>query len=403
MKILYVTSTWTPLLPALYERAESINGMPGFWRPLKALVDNGHEVDMLLYDTFCENENRTYSIALPWLQRVNIVGHIHVMQEAGVKKLYSTWKMYRQIKSATFKQLKMSQYNFVYGHGPFSEAANSLCKKYGVPFGLRQYGDSLQNIIELKGRFYAMLSRPVNFISYKSKKAFLLATNDGSKVDVTVSECNHGKDPPYCFQFWINGVDRTTEGIDGKLPCSGPYLLYSARIVDWKRQERAIDLLYHLAKAKIPIQLLIAGPIDSEEYYQKLLAQIKSYGLTESVTFLGSQTQKQLFRLASHATACLSFYDISNFGNSLIEYLMAGGAVITLNDGSTSATITSGENGFLIDQIEDGVDIVRILVENPQFRETIQHNARKQADKQFQTWEARVQKELDLIERYARK
>ena len=48
MKILYVTYMWSALSDLLLQAGLEARGMPAFIRPLRGLVDRGHEVDLLI-------------------------------------------------------------------------------------------------------------------------------------------------------------------------------------------------------------------------------------------------------------------------------------------------------------------------------------------------------------------
>lgn len=396
MRILYVTDTWTALLPVLYEEQENLMGMPGFWRPLKALLEQGHEIDVIFYDHIISNREKQYRIKSSWFSKVKIVDHIYVNYSSGIKKVYGRLKAFFALKSIVFQQLGKTHYDFVYGQGPLSEAANVACKKKKIPFGMRCYGDSLLSLIEKKGLFYAMLSRPIDIIAYTTKKSFLLATNDGSRVDELVRRLNRGV-LPYPFYFWINGVDRPECSSIKDQKYDSPYLLYTARIVESKRQDRAIELLHCLSQKGIHLQLLLAGSIDSPDLYAHLLKQAEMFQIAEQIHFLGSRNAEELSALSSKAVACLSFYDDTNLGNCLIEYLCYGGAVISLDDNSLNEIITNGENGFLVKDMPEAAEVVERLLKDSELCEKIKREAKARADRQFDCWQNRVQREISLI------
>jgi len=398
-RILYITSIWTAIKPIIFEGKTEVNGMPGFWRPLEALIKKGYQVDMIFYDEEEKYQKQDFNIRSPLFKKVNILTYLHVPKLSGWRKMFSNFNAYFKLKKVVETTLKQQKYDFVYGQGPLSEVANRFCRKNNIPFGMRRYGDTLLSLIEQKGKLYAKLSRPIDYISMLTPKDFMLATNDGSKVDELYQLLN-GSKQPYPLYFWINGVnDPPISEQTVELP-KEPFLFYTARIVRSKRQDKAIELLAKLKEQNIQIKLLLAGSKDEESFYLELTKLIAKYDLANQVEFLGSKTQAELFQLADAALASLAFYDDTNFGNCFIEYMKAGGCVISLDDGSLDKVLKNNYNGFLVKDMSEAAEIVKKLYHDPVLVNQIKQAAKQTADQTFYTWEERIEKEIDLIEEY---
>lgn len=400
-RILYISNVWTSLQDVLYEEAEEIKGMPAFWRPLKKLINNGYHVDIIFYDYNPTNKGKQYKVKLDWFRQINIIHHIYLVNTDGFLKLASNLLNIVKLRSY-FSRFDFSKYNLVYGHGPMSDIANYFCQEQRIPFGMRRYGDSLTWLIKQKGKLYSMLSRPVDYFSYRTQKQFMVATNDGSKIDELYRLINKGEEP-FPLYFWVNGVDIPDDVqtvVTNSMPPNNSYLLYTARIIRSKRQDRAIELIRLLKIRGVEIDLFFAGSIDDSSFYNELVTTINIDDSQNHVHFLGNQDAARLFFLAQNALACLTFYDDTNFGNSFIEYMKAGACVIGMNDGSLDKTIEHGKNGFLVNDMSEAADCVIHLKNDNTLSEIIKLQARITADERFLSWPDRIDLEMSLLEEF---
>lgn len=400
MKILYVTEMWTALAGALLHGDPEYKGMPAFFRVLNRLVEDGNEVDMLIYETDPVLYAEPISPKIEWLKKIHYTRCFLPYNYFGIRKPFCEVAKVWKILAATKDMLQAGRYQIVYGHGPFSEAAGIAAAKQGIPFGQRRYGDSYYSYIKQFGMLRAICSRPVNYWSYRRPKEFMVATNDGSSVDLLYQKINRGK-TPYPLYFWRNGYDPApSEGRETSplVSVDAPFLLYVARFSAWKRQDRAIHLLYELKKRGSTIPLYFAGQQDDPDYYASLRTLAEELAVADQIHFLGVLSLSEISSLSSKALACLSFYDVSNFGNVFIEYFTNGGIVLSLDDGSLNDAIHSGENGFLVHDMEEAAQVVKRLLEQPDYQNQIRSSALKSSREYFVTWDERVSKEVELIE-----
>lgn len=398
MKLLYVTPMWTALAEVLLGGSKACKGMPAFFRPLRKLVENGHEITMLILETDPEQHRQPLCLEIDWLKKIQYRRCLKRCHYTGARKPLSevsaVWTSYRAAQDI----LKEDRYDFVYGHDAVSEGAGLAASRLGVPFGLRRYGDFYYYYIKRFSMFKAICSRPSNYWSYRRRKAFVVATNDGSRVDEVYRMIN-GTREPYPLYFWRNGYDPLDPKLlrDVKTP-DGFYLFYVARLVDWKRQDRAIQLLHEAKKLGIEVPLYLAGQKSDTAYFQGLLDLAEKLGVSSQVHYLGSISLAEVAAYSANALACLSFYDFDNFGNVFIEYMTNGGIVLSLDDGSLDEVIRSGENGFLVRDMAEGAQVVQRLFQSPELRAQIHAKAQETAHDYFLTWDDRALKEIHLIE-----
>lgn len=400
LKILYVTNAWTALSPVLYDGDSEIQGMPGFVKVLEKLIAEGNEVDIIFFDFKVRNKYKKYNISSKWFKDIKIIDHFYIKERKKIAKVITQLITYIKIAIAVDRAVKNKGYDLIYGHHPLSEAASHAAKKHKIPFGLRRYGDNYWSLIERRGLFYAIISNPVNYYAYRNKKSFMLATKDGSKIDEAYNLINKGK-KPYDFYLWLNGTPLI-KSINTKKSgeCKKPYLFYAARIVRSKRQHLAMEIIKLLKENNVRVNLYLAGQKDDNDYYAFLFDRARQYGIEDQVFYLGSVAPEQLRHMSSEALASLSLYDFCNLGNVLIEYLTAGALVISINDGSLDNIIRNGENGFLVDNMQQAVLIIENLLKDRQSNKVIKNKAKETARKCFMTWDKRVEKEVTLLKSY---
>jgi len=231
-------------------------------------------------------------------------------------------------------------------------------------------------------------------------------TNDGTRGDSVYRQLASAK-PQYDFYFLLNGVDKTAmngllaeyNGLERQIP-RDRYLFYPARMVRWKRQHLALDVLWLLdQKGYHDITLLFAGHISDQAYWAEIREEASRRNLSDRVCHLGVLSRNELFSYYQAALGVLSLYDFANLGNVTIEALCAGAIVIAWDDGSLNGVIESGVNGILINSPEQAAEHIVALIEDPQKARAMRNCAKAQAAKLFPSWEERSLMEVQLIHR----
>src|ERR1019366_8511178 len=135
----------------------------------------------------------------------------------------------------------------------------------------------------------------------------------------------------------------------------GDYLLFVGRISPKKRLDRAIEIARQTGR-----QLKVAAKIYDEDraYYQNaiepLLRESKSF-----VEFIGEVGGNEKDELMGNAYALLVPIDwLEPFGLVMIESLACGTPVIAWNNGSVPEVLADGKTGFVVDTIDEAVNMV---------------------------------------------
>jgi glycosyltransferase involved in cell wall biosynthesis len=132
----------------------------------------------------------------------------------------------------------------------------------------------------------------------------------------------------------------------------GDYLLFFGRIHPDKGTAEAIEVA---KQAGLP--LLIAGIVQDDEYFERF---VKPALDGKQVTYLGAVEREARGELLGGARALLHLINFDEpFGFSVVETMACGTPVIARARGSMSELIRDGENGFLVDSVEEAVAAVR--------------------------------------------
>ncbi len=227
-------------------------------------------------------------------------------------------------------------------------ACKCLAKKYKLPLVTRFQGTIMANkkynLIN-KIRFYP------HFQALATSSNLVIMTNDGTQGNLVLKNCNNFS-PMLFIRNGVNVLDndinmKKDDKLIKKLNVQNKTILLTvSRLEKWKKVERAIYTLYELNNEKFHLVIVGDGAmLDS----LKLL--VKKLDLTNQVTFTGAIQNGEVYKYMLIADIFLSFYDLSNVGNPLLEALCLGKAIITYNVGDTNQVI-NGANGILLDNVD---------------------------------------------------
>jgi glycosyltransferase involved in cell wall biosynthesis len=231
-------------------------------------------------------------------------------------------------------------------------------------------------------------------------------TDDGTQGDEVLDRLN--PDSAGKVRFWRNGLDLGSvrppqegeaEAAREKLGLmTDDFVLVTAtRLARWKRVDRAVDAVALLLKDGIAARLIIVG--DGEER-TNLETQVRELGLQELVTFVGAVPQSEVQKYLWAADVFLSVNELSNVGNPLLEAMVAGRCVLTLDEGDTRDLIHDGETGVLLHSGEPDViaaALARLQGDAGQ-RRRLGASARRMAERAFWSWDQRMDAEVDAVE-----
>ncbi|MEX2158070.1 MAG: glycosyltransferase family 4 protein [Dehalococcoidia bacterium] len=236
-----------------------------------------------------------------------------------------------------------------------------------------------------------------------------IMTNDGTQGDEVLARLNPQSQDK--VRFWRNGLDldrlrpaTPEERIERRraldIPSEGFVMITASRLATWKRVDRAVSALPQIVRDVPNALLLIVG--DGEER-DRLEALSRELGVIDHVRFAGAVPQEGVVRYMQASDVFLAPADLSNAGNPLLEAMTCGVAIVTVDAGDTGELIRDGETGRLLPD-GDPAGISRAVIElarDASLRERLAAGARRYAETNFWTWEARLAAEVDEVERLA--
>ncbi|MEM2567593.1 MAG: glycosyltransferase family 4 protein [Candidatus Bathyarchaeia archaeon] len=337
----------------------------------------------------------------PWLKRL-----IRVRKIGFFTKIL--WWLYFQVM-AFIKAQRLhahKKFDVIYGYEIEGvPVAKLLSKMWNVPMVARFQGTSFG--VDWAGRKFRYIRAWEHYIGLRIPADLIIMTNDGTRGNKVLEEL--GVDMTK-VRFWMNGIDlelfhnmpkpseaRHAMNLDNK-----HVLLCVSRLASWKRVDRSICALPDVIKDYPDTVLVIVG--DGPER-TRLEQMAKRLGVEEHIRFEGAAPHKQIPKYLAAADIFLSFYDWSNVGNPLLEAMIAGRCIVTLNNGDTGQFVKNMENGILLEyeDLPRLPEVIKGLLADEDLRKRLGANARRFAEENFWSWDERINAEIAEVERLIEK
>jgi glycosyltransferase involved in cell wall biosynthesis len=210
------------------------------------------------------------------------------------------------------------------------------------------------------------------------------------------------------MRFWRNGLDLQHAGPPSPAQAAEAraslgltpddyVLVTSSRLTRWKRIDRAIDALALLRARGVHAHLLVVGDGEERAALERLAAQRL---VRDCVTFVGNVAQQEVQRYLWAADVFLSTNELSNVGNPLLEAMLAGRCIVTLDVGDTHNLIRDDETGALLPG-GDPMAIAAALAAlhgDPARRQRLADGALALAQREFWSWDQRLDAEVEAVE-----
>ncbi len=277
----------------------------------EALVDAGHEVTL-----FASGDSQTSARLIPICPQA-----IRLDQRARDPLALNTLQVEKVASMA-------DDFDIIHTHTDFQ--GYSVFHRMGVPFVTTLHGRL--DLPDLPGIYRVFDTAPVVSIS------------NAQRV-------------PLPFANWIETIYHGLP--DSMYPFSpgpGGYLAFLGRASQEKRVDRAIEIAI---KSGVPLK--IAAKIDKVdvEYFREKVAPLLDHPLVE---FIGEIGEQEKAGFLGGARALLFPIDWPEpFGLVLIEAMACGTPIIAYPHGSVPEIIVPGENGFLVNGVDEAVDAVNRL------------------------------------------
>ncbi len=376
-------------------------GGPALWRTLIGYAEHGWEVFFITGNRAqgdspdLPDNIHVIRFDAPWLKRLLQI------RKFGFFFKIMWWFWFQWMSFIKAQQLHAKhKFDVAYGyeiHGV--PAAKVLSKLWHVPVVSRFQGTSFG--VGWVNRRFRKIRAWEHLVGLRTPTDLVIMTNDGTQGDQVLRNLGVNMNR---VRFWMNGVDwkpfedlperreaREHLGITAKYA-----LLTISRLESWKHVERSVQVLPDVVKYSSDMVLVIVGDGSECEWLERLAENL---GVREYVRFEGAVPHQEVPKYLAAADIFLSFYDWSNVGNPLLEAMMAGKCIVTLDNGDTGRFVKNGYNGILLeyDDLPKLSKVVKELLANEELRERLGANARKFAEENFWSWEERMAAEIQAV------
>lgn len=167
-----------------------------------------------------------------------------------------------------------------------------------------------------------------------------------------------------------------------EIPTDLPIVTQISRFDRWKDPEGVIEA-FKLARQDVEATLVLLGNVatddpEGEKVYQSLLGQRE-----ERIIILSREDTALVNALQSRAAVVLQKSIREGFGLTVAEAMWKGTPVIGGNVGGIKHQIDDGENGFLVNSVEDAAKRIIQLVKDEDLRKKMGEKAREKVREKF--------------------
>ncbi|MBM4017312.1 MAG: glycosyltransferase family 4 protein [Planctomycetes bacterium] len=281
-------------------------------------------------------------------------------------------------------------------------AARRAAEALGVSLVTRFQGTELSRFLGDRAR---MLSYRMRVEALRTPADLVIMANDGTQGDKVLDALGV---PRERVRFWMNGVvkdDVYRPGVDAGGVRRGlgigegeVFILHTGRMFHWKRIDRHLEVLARAAQEFPRFKAVFIGDGPELPACKALAGRL---GLEGRVLFLGALPHGEVMNYLNACDIYVSFYDLSNLSNSLIESCVCGKCVVTTAVGGTTDLLTDGVNGVVVAAHDDVEAIARGLLrvlKDPAERLRLAEGARRRSE-ELKTWQERMRMEIQEVEK----
>ncbi|MBI4203255.1 MAG: glycosyltransferase family 4 protein [Chloroflexi bacterium] len=289
----------------------------------------------------------------------------------------------------------------------FETNATTVCRRladqFHAPLCSRYQGTFLKPSLD---RGSAERDYPFHLRGTKAPADLHIMSNDGTYGEEVLLRLGHSKEQ---VLFLVDGirkdiyhpeVDKAQVWREVGIPYTPSMraILTLSKLGIWKRHDRIIGAMPAILREAPDTYLVIAHRGEMrpllEEYARKL-------GVAHRVVFVGPVPHTQVYRLLNACDVYVNCNDHSNLSHPVMEAMVCGKAVVSIDDGSLDGIIADGLNGALVGlpSIRDELPakVIRLLRDDG-YRAEIGRSARRFSETGLYSWEQRMKVEVERVE-----
>jgi glycosyltransferase involved in cell wall biosynthesis len=248
------------------------------------------------------------------------------------------------------------------------------------------------------------LARFDELLAFKLPSDAVIVTDDGQIGPRTITDWLGV--PSERLWLWRNGIDRerfaslpdraaARAALD--IASERPVVLWVSQLIDWKQPGLLIDAVPAVLTRVPDALFLLVG--DGPER-ATLIAQSERLGVAEHVRFDGFVAQDRVPLYYRGSDVFTALYRTANVSNTLLEAMVSGLAVVTLDNGRTREVVRHEVSGLLVapDRPDDIAPALARALGNGDLRRRLGEGAMRWTEGNLLSWDDRVRREVDAIE-----
>lgn len=410
MKILMVTRLFSGLEAGLHRGEWSPNGVPSIYKLINELAaTDRHELKLVLTckdgdSTWTSNQDETLTLkGLPTPVLV-LTGMARFPKWLGRARGY-----FREISQIIkiWNIIKFSRPDLIYVDRGNVYVAAVIARFTDIPVVWRVMGvpPSLQEMLNAKG-LVAYMSR----LAYRSPFAKVICSMDGSGGDVWMKKALHHKVGRVIL---LHGFDPLPEGqcrpeIKRHFLENHVRILFLARLVQDKGCLEFVQAISEIIRqSSVDIQAVVVG---DGPFRLQMEEMAKNKGIEKKIFFVGSVPHEEVLAIHRACDIYVSMNRMCNLTNANIEALAAGDCLVfphhknDLGIDEDTLELIPENVAWRYGEADDIEGLVRGLVylcHHPEERKKRAAAAEGVARMKLQTWSARIQKEIDILQEIA--
>jgi len=166
------------------------------------------------------------------------------------------------------------------------------------------------------------------------------------------------------------------------IPTDRPLVVQISRFDPWKDPAGVIEAC-RIAREQVDCTLVLVGSTALDDPEAGVILETIQSSVDERVIVLTAEDATLVNALQRRAAVVLQKSIREGFGLTVAEAMWKGAAVIGGNVGGIRRQIKDGENGFLVDSVEQAAERIIQLLKDPRLREGLGSRAKETVRKNF--------------------
>lgn len=402
-RVFFLTLEWSALRRFVRREVGFPEGMPSVYRPWLRYKERGYNVDVFIVGDFEKRDILNFHGC-----NIHLVPSPKFFQKRTwpfplnqLRLLFDNIFIYSTAASVA-KDLQSPDIIYTY-RLDFTLLGWILAKRYHSLFIKRLFGTwAYANWCQSRGLRHK-INMFFDFLRWLWPSDMLIVTNDGTEGDKVAKILRISKSK---FRMWLNGVDKEvlpnredSIALRSRLGFSQDHfvLMCLSRLAGWKRQDRVVRAMPLILKEVPNARLVIVGDGSKRQELEEMAQELN---LETHVQFTGMIEHNKVRDMMGITDVFLQTNDLSCLGNTLLEAMVCGRALVTWDVGGTRDVIVDDENGCLMPDAEPETiaETVTALAKDPKRLKRLGEGARRYAKEHLQSWDERLNMEIDLVE-----